>query len=136
MNMRPKISKTSLLVFPFTKGGPVVISKGTYVLSQILALKTGPCQGRAKESRDRVICAVLAVARRIPTLKNCRVMHLTAKFFLISEGRSTALKTESAEGRFGQLKAHSWLEKESGLLIGSAEGDRYAAMPLSYGERK
>jgi len=58
------------------------------------------------------------------------------KLILDAEYCPIVSKTRSAKGDLGQLKPPAWLESESGLLIGSAEGGRYAAALLFDGESK
>jgi transglutaminase superfamily protein len=71
-------------------------------------------------SADRVVWAVKAAARIVPTCGNCLVQALAAEAVLIRAGHSCELRIGVVKPG-DEFLAHAWLESEGRILIGESD---------------
>ena len=83
--------------------------------------------------KDRVIWAVEAIGRRIPSVGTCLTQALAAYVLLGRRGHHSNLRIGVTRDPKGTFVAHAWLEKDGTVLIGGDWSDKYTPMPALNG---
>jgi hypothetical protein len=83
--------------------------------------------------RERVIWAVEAIGRRIPSVGTCLMQALAAHVLLGRRGHHSNLRIGVIRDHKGEFTAHAWLEKDGTVLIGGDWSDKYIPMPALNG---
>ena len=106
--------------------------KGYLCFSQVLALRTVPCRAVQMSPRIELFGRSWRWLDVFQLLTIAWPLDLTTKFLLNPEESPDSREGRGAPKELSdnQRLTHR-LEREGGLLIGSAEGDRNVAAPLS-----
>jgi hypothetical protein len=83
--------------------------------------------------KERVIWAVEAIGRRMPSVGTCLTQALAAYVLLARRGHHSNLRIGVTRDRKGEFVAHAWLEKDGTVLIGGDWSDHYTPMPALNG---
>jgi hypothetical protein len=105
-------------------------------LRRLLARAARGGHGARTVPSGRVVWAVKAASRSVPSARTCLVQALAGQVLLTRQGYPVQLRIGVAKGEEGQLEAHAWLESEGRIVIGGEESpSRFTPFPHHEGER-
>jgi hypothetical protein len=85
--------------------------------------------------QERIVWAVLTVAKHIPWAATCLVQAFAGQALLRREGYSSELRIGVARQADAELKAHAWVESDGMIVLGgpAAVVDQYRQFPSMEG---
>ena len=86
---------------------------------------------RPWQESPRLVWAIAAAARALPTHPTCLVQALAGQLLLRRRGCDASLCIGVARDGTGRLEAHAWLESDGAVLIGGPRSrlERYRSLP-------
>lgn len=93
-------------------------------------LRPRPAPTPGADSRERIVWAVLASARRVPDA-TCLTQALVAETLLRRAGHDAALHLGVARPAQGPgLEAHAWVESGGRIVVGDGDLERFTRLPV------